>query len=93
MAPPTARTSTAPCAPHVTATASADHDRSTARPTCSGPPPCVAALASARFGVATVTPGTGAGPRGCGSHTTGTPARTAAASAARTVGSAATPRP
>ncbi|TWH69392.1 hypothetical protein JD77_04401 [Micromonospora olivasterospora] len=42
------------------------------------------------FGVARCTPGTAAGPRGCGSHTTG--ARVAA-SAARSAGCRATPRP
>src|SRR5829696_7253950 len=48
--------------------------------------------ASARFGVASRAPGTGAGPRGWGSQTSGRlPGRPARA--ARTPGSAATPRP
>jgi hypothetical protein len=52
-----------------------------------------AAVASAKLGHTTVAPETGFGPLECGSQTTGVPRTAAAATAARTSGSRATPRP
>ena len=89
--------SSAPSPPSVTATAPARQRRrspwaprdavaSREAPGSAG----TSSRTSDSFGVARCTPGTAAGPRGCGSHTTG--ARVAA-NASRSAGCRATPRP
>ena len=89
--------SSAPSPPRVTATApTRQRSRSPCAPRdavisrdAPGVPPA-SSRTSTSFGRASRTPGTAAGPRGCGSQTTGAVARP---SAARSAGCAATPRP
>jgi hypothetical protein len=87
----------APPAPTVTAIAPARHRCRSICPArwavVSAEPPPASPLSlrtSASFGVTSRTPGTGAGPSGCGSQTTGAFARSIAA---RSSGRRATPRP
>ena len=93
-------TRSAPSAPRVTRTALLPVPARSARPAAAAGSPSssfdsapVASIASRRFGVASRVPGTGTGPRGCGSQTSGTPATARRSRAARMAGCAVTPRP